>query len=90
MSLVIQIKTIIYSFFFGIYFCLFIKFSKKIIYHKKRIIKIIGTFLITLFNFLLYFLLLQKINNGVFHIYEFLCVCIGYILTFFIAPKIKK
>ena len=87
MSLDIQIKTIIISILFGIFLNYFLLINKKIIYNKNIYVKIIGTLSITFLLTLLYFLLIQNINNGVFHIYELICVLIGYIV---IALKNKK
>lgn len=94
MSLILQIKTIIVSILFGIYFSFFLSINYKIIYHKKEIIKIFFTPILVLLNALLYFYLIQKINNGIFHIYEILCIIVGCILEILfsklIANKIKK
>jgi len=95
MSLDIQIKTIVVSFLFGIYFSIFLNLNYKIIHSKKEFIKLIGTLVIIIVNVLLYFLILQKINNGVFHIYEILCILVGFILEkklhkYVIAKYIKK
>ena len=87
MSLDIQIKTIIISILFGIFLNYFLLINKKIIYNKNIYVKIIGTLSITFLLTLLYFLLIQNINNGVFHIYELICILIGYIV---IALKNKK
>ena len=94
MSLVIQIKTIVVSFLFGIYFSCFLSFCYKIIYHKKEIIKMIFTPFIILTNAFFYFLIIQKMNNGIFHIYEIFCIILGFILqgilSKFIAKRLKK
>ena len=80
MSLDVQIKTIIVSFLFGIFLNFFLNFNKKILYNKNIYIKIIGTFTIILLLTFIYFLLLQKINDGIFHIYEILCITMGYLI----------
>ena len=89
MSLILQIKTIIVSILFGIYFSFFLSINYKIIYHKKEIIKIFFTPILVLLNALLYFYLIQKINNGIFHIYEILCI-LESLFSKLIANKIKK
>ena len=87
MSLNIQIKTIIASIIFGIFLYYYLKLNKKIIYSNKKYIKIIGTFILVIFISAIYFLIIYKINYGVFHIYEILCIIFGYTL---IALKNKK
>ena len=80
MSLDVQIKTIIISILFGIFLNFFLMFNKKILYNKNIYIKIIGTFAITILLTFIYFLLLQNVNDGIFHIYEILCITIGYLI----------
>lgn len=95
MSLDLQIKTIIVSFLFGIYFLIILRLSKKIIYNKYEIVKFLGTFIIVLINTLIYFLLIKKINNGIFHIYEVLFIILGMLIDniihkYIIALKYKR
>ena len=87
MSLNIQINTIITSILFGIFLYFMLLLNKKILYHKKKLIKIIGTFIIIFVITILYFILMQIVNNGIFHIYEMICIILGYSL---IALKHKK
>ncbi len=91
MSLDVQIKTIIISFVFGIYFNFFISLNYKIIYNKNKIFKIIGTFILVFLNTLIYFYLMMKVNNGYFHIYELLCIMIGFLVyRYLIENTLKK
>lgn len=87
MSLIIQIKTIILSLLYGAFIYFFLFFNRKIIYNKNLLIKIIGTLSIGILITLLFFLILKKINNGYFHIYEILLIIFSYSL---IALKHKK
>lgn len=80
MSLKLQIISLIVSFLYGIFFSFLLNINYKIIYNNKIIIKIIGTFLFIIFNSLLYFYLLLKINNGIVHIYLLLSLLVGFIL----------
>ena len=77
MSLELQIKTIIVSFLFGIYFLIILRMSQKIIYNKYEIVKLLGTTMIILINTVIYFLVIKKINEGIFHIYEILFIVLG-------------
>lgn len=94
MSLDIQIKTILVSIAFGIYFSFFLSLNYKIIYHKSELIKFFGTLVIMILNILLYFYIIKNINNGVFHIYEILCIVIGSIIQMlldrYIIEKYRK
>jgi len=88
MSLSIQILSFVISFFYGIFFEILLELNTKIIYSSKLIVKIIGTFLFVLFNTLLYFIILLKINNGILHVYFFLCIILGYTLSCKVTKKI--
>lgn len=78
MSLDIQIYTILISFFFGIYFFFFLRLNKKLIFHKNKIISFLSTFIIFIINTIFYFWIIFIINNGIFHIYEIICLLLGY------------
>ena len=86
MTLETQIKLILFSFCFGIFFHIFLTINYKFIYSCNRIVRIISSFLFVLLNVLLYFILLNKINNGIFHIYSLLIILLTYILI----EKLKK
>lgn len=90
MPLNIQIQTLIFSFFFGIFFSLFLNLNKKIIYCKNKFIKYLGTFLIIIISMLLYFIGLRKIYYAAFHPYLILTLILGYILENILNTKIKK
>lgn len=90
MSLSLQIKTIIVSILFGVYFSIFLSISYNILYHKKELVKIIFTPILIVLNALLYFFIIKKINYGVFHIYEILCIILGYVLQILVAKLIAK
>ena len=82
MSLETQILLVVFSFFFGMLFELIHSISYKIIYCKKRVIKVLFTFILILLQSLLYFYILLKINNGIIHIYGIISLLIG-ILSFY-------
>lgn len=90
MSLDIQIYTILISFFFGVYFFFFLKLNKKLIFHKNRIFSLLYTLFIFILNTIFYFWILLKINDGIFHIYEILCLLLGYMITKYIIDKYTK
>ena len=91
MTLKIQIISLIVSFLYGIFFSFLLNINYKIIYNENKFKKIIGTFLFIIFNSLLYFYILLKINNGIVHIYCIFSIITGYIMeNFVINKKIKK
>lgn len=90
MILNMQIKTILASVIFGIFFKFILNINQRIVYKKNIFIKIIGTFFLTFLNTILYFIIIMKINNAVFHIYEILCIILGMIIFKSIENYIKK
>ena len=94
MDIKIQITTLLVSFLYGIFFSLFLSLNYKFIYSNKKIIKTTISFLIVIVSVLLYFIILKKINYGIFHIYEILSIIFGFIienwLSGIIAKRFKK
>lgn len=80
MNLNLQIHTLLFSFFFGILFSLCLNFASKLIYHHKKIYQILFTLIFVVGSILIYFMGIQKINNGIFHPYEAVMIIIGFIL----------
>lgn len=90
MILEVQIKTLIFSFLFGIYFAYMIRVNYKYIYTLKKLYKILATFLLIFSNVLLYFIILLKINNGIIHMYSLLMIVLGTYMEHFINRIIEK
>jgi len=61
-----------------------------IIYHDKKWIKLLGTFLVVIISVLVYFVLLRKINYAAFHPYLLLAIVLGFYLEKRIANHFKK
>lgn len=80
MNLRIQIVSLFFSFVFGIIFSICTNLNYRFLFTKNIYCKIIITFIYILDFTLLYFILLQKINNGIIHIYFFLMIGIGYLV----------
>ena len=89
-SLNIQLKLIIFSFIFGFFFSVLIEWFNKKSKKYKTYLKVILSFLLIFIMSLLYFIGIQKISNSIFHIYNILCIVIGYILYDVIAKYNKK
>lgn len=88
MSLNIQIISLLYSFIFGIIFYFLVLLNKKYLYNNK--LSFIVCLLFVIDNVLLYFIILRYINNGIFHIYFFITIILGFLLSYFIDKKRHK
>ena len=78
MSLKIQIYSVLYSFLFGIYFSYILKLFKKYIYNNNIIIKTVSNLVIVIINSFIYFIGINKINNGILHPYTFITLILGF------------
>ncbi len=90
MNIEIQIKLILFSILYGIYFGGMIDLNHKYLYSNRKIFKILFTFIFMLFNIVLYFLILKRINQGILHYYSFLCIVFGFIIENIIVKKYLK
>lgn len=90
MVLTIQVYSLLFSFFYGMFFYFLLEINYKFLYNDKFIFKFIYTLVFILFNTLLYFVCLKRINNGVVHIYFLLVILLGYIIAKFLLKKIIR
>jgi hypothetical protein len=90
MSLVLQIKSLIISFIYGIFFAIMFNINYKFLFCKKKFNKIIINLFFNIDIFLLYFLILKYINNGIIHIYFLVFVYLGFLLVNKLTKKLKK
>ena len=88
MSLNIQIYSLLFSFLYGIIFYILLEINYRFLFEGKIIYRIIISFLFVMVLSLVYFLILLKINNGVLHLYFFLSMFTGYLLSFVIYKKL--
>ena len=86
----VQILSLVVSFFYGIIFYILLEITSKFLYSSSIIVQIFFSFLFVLFNSLIYFLILLKINNGYIHIYFLLCLIFGYFLCKVIFKRLLK
>ena len=82
MDLIIQIQSLLVSLVFGICFSYLVRMQYKYLFESKLYIRISLTFLLVLDCFLLYFLVLRIINDGIFNYYFGIMLVIGYILGY--------
>lgn len=89
MMLKIQIYSLIFNVLYGVFFGFFLRINHKYIYNVKLVLKVIFTFIFIIVNVLLYFICLRYINNGVLHIYFYLCILLGFCLENLIFSKLN-
>lgn len=90
MTLITQIKLVLFSFLFGIFFAFMLDVNCKYINSKRKIYRAIFTIVFMFFHVLLYFWILQKINSGILHYYSFICILLGVLVQNFIVKALKK
>lgn len=80
MSLQEQILSFIFSFCYGIIFSYLYNLNYKFIYNTKILYKVLINILFCLDLFLIYFVLLLRINDGIIHIYFLIVFFLGFYL----------
>ena len=88
MNINIQIYSLLFSFLYGIIFYILLEINYNFLFEGKSIYRIIISFLFVIVLSLIYFLILLKINNGILHLYFFLLMFTGYLLSFVIYKKL--
>lgn len=89
MNLKIQIISLLFSFFYGVTFSFLVNINYELLFKKRKKYRIIYTLIFVLIMALLYFFLLQKINNGIMHVYFLMIILIGFYISFPITKKIR-
>lgn len=90
MKLDTQISLIIFSLIYGFFFSLFLDLNYKFLHHKNKIIKYLSTGFCISINVYIYFIGIQKINYGIFHIYSILLIILGFVLENILYKAIEK
>ena len=91
MNLIIQIKSLLFSFLYGIFFSIFFRINTKYLYYEKIATRIIISFLFSIDMALLYFIIIKEINSGIIHPYFIGMIILGFIVTdFIIKHKFSK
>ena len=90
MTLIVQIKSLVFSFLFGILFSFLISICEKKLYKVRIRYQIINSCLFCIINALVYFIILKKINNGIIHVYFILSIIVGVIFEHVIIDIIKR
>ncbi len=89
MILETQIYTLLFSFIFGSLFGLLVRINYFFLNHSNKFIKILFTVVFVTIFTLIYFIILEKLNSGIIHIYYFIMLILGFCLEQFIEKKIK-
>lgn len=87
MILIIQIKSLFFSFIYGIFFALTYRINKKYLLSKNLYFKLILNFFFVLDHILIYFILIKLINKGILHVYFFLLFILGIIFYVYIFDR---
>ena len=89
----IQLLTLSISFLYGFIFYYLFKINYIIIKHKKRFYQSLITILFMYNIVLIYIIIIFKINNGIFHLYFFIMIILGFytniILTKIMLNNVK-
>lgn len=89
MSLQVQIQSLIFSFIFGLFFSCLLNLNYHYLMHDKIGFRIVTNILFVLDMVLLYFILLKLINNGILHVYFFICLFLGFLLGISKTKKLR-
>ena len=86
----IQIKSIAFSFLYGMFFSFLLNLNYKFIYYSKGIAKVLINIFFVVDNVLLYFIILRYINNGIVHFYFLLSLVIGYFSVNKVSSRLRN
>ncbi len=90
MTLILQIKSLAFSFLYGIFFAFTYKYNYRFLTSKNLFFKIIVIFFFVIDHILLYFVLISKINNGILHLYFFFMFVLGIIFYVYLFDSNKQ
>ena len=80
-TLIIQIKSLFFSFFYGIFLAILLNLNYKYIYKSKLGYRLLINLLFVISNVLLYFIILKLINDGIIHLYFIFMIIIGFVIS---------
>ena len=89
MILDIQIKSLVMSFLYGIFFSFMFNVLYNFLFTKYKIINVITNVMFSLLIFGFYFLLLFNINEGIIHIYFLGCMLFSFLIYNKIFVKLR-
>ena len=86
----VQLKLIIFSFIFGFMFSALLEIFNKKINKCKSYLKFLFSMILIIIMTYIYFIGIQKVGNGIFHIYSIISIIVGFILYDIIIYKIAN
>ncbi len=89
MNLSLQVSSVLVSLLFGLFFSLELNYIYVRVKFKKKLFKILYNLLFVFINVLMYYLVLEKTNNGILHPYCILTILVGFFLTEYILLKLR-
>lgn len=87
MPIDIQLKSLLFSLFYGVLFSLLLRLNYKYMYNGNIIFNFLINVIFVVDNVLLYFIILKRLNDGVIHSYFFIMILIGFFIMEFIFKK---
>lgn len=90
MILGVQIKSLIFSFFYGSVFFVVGFLIRRLLLHKKLVIGLVSSFIFMMFFSTIYFICLWYLNNGIIHEYFLVMFILGILVCYFILKKCKR
>ena len=90
MILILQIKSLLFTFIYGIFFTFTFNVNKSYLLNKNIFYRVIINFLFIIDHILLYFILIRIINNSILHIYLFPIFILGIFFYNNYFTKSKK
>ena len=87
MTASIQLITLAVSYFYGFFFYYLYKINYLIIKNKRRFYQSLITILFMYNIVLIYIIIIFKINSGIFHIYFFIMISLGFFSNIKLTKK---
>ena len=80
MSSYVQFLVLLFSFIYGVFLYYMFNLNKKILIKIGLIFKFLISVLFLIDLALFYILILYRLNSGVLHIYNVICIVLGFLL----------
>lgn len=88
--LTVQIKIIVFSIIFGFLFSILLDMFYMFNHRLRKIYQIFFSLILIILLSFIYFIGINKISNGIFHIYSIMCIIVGFITYDIIVKKLAN
>jgi len=88
MPIDVQLKSLLFSLFYGLLFSIMLRINYKYMYKGPLILKILINLFFVMDNVLIYFIFLKKLNEGIVHTYFLLMILLGFVIMELLFKKI--